>query len=103
MGLTVEMFNLVQNVAPEDWVLPSEKEKADEAGSDGDNEGEGSSKKDADAKKLKSKRAKLQAAAEREGRRFLDDLDTMHMIWGIAAGMPSEPRSSRWRQSGSIG
>lgn len=27
--------------------------------------------------------AKLQAAAEREGRRFLDDLDTMHMIWGI--------------------
>ena len=47
--------------------------------------------------------AKLQAAAEREGRRFLDDLDTMHMIWGIAAGMPSEPRSSRWRQSGSIG
>ena len=31
--------------------------------------------------------AKLQAAAEREGRRFLDDLDTMHMIWGIAAGI----------------
>ena len=30
---------------------------------------------------------KLQAAAEREGRRFLDDLDTMHMIWGIAAGI----------------
>ena len=31
--------------------------------------------------------AKLQAAAEREGRRCLDDLDTMHMIWGIAAGI----------------
>lgn len=30
---------------------------------------------------------KLQAAAEREGRRFLDDLDTMHMIWGMAAGI----------------
>ena len=30
---------------------------------------------------------KLQAAAEREDRRFLDDLDTMHMIWGIAAGV----------------
>ena len=30
---------------------------------------------------------KLQAAAEREGRRFLDDLDTMHMIWGVASGI----------------
>ena len=36
---------------------------------------------------LKVGSIKLQAAAEQEGRRFPDDLDTMHMIWGMASGI----------------
>ena len=43
---------------------------------------------------------KLQAAAEREGRRFLDDLDTTHDL-GNAAGI-AQRAVSRWRRSGSI-
>ena len=36
---------------------------------------------------LKVGSIKLQAAEEREGHRFPDDLAAMHMIWGMAAGI----------------